>query len=271
MMKAKRTFFIAVLILSLAAGLPSCGQDTSTPQPTQKSQKAAAPPPSQSAPAEQPKPAAAEAPWPPPAKGGGEVPLSDNLLARNYYVIMDSSGSMNEVRCSGKKTKSDAAKIALAQFARIVPRDANMGLAVFDAYGIAERVPLGVENRDKFIAAVNATSPGNGTPLHDALLLGYRRLEDTARRQAGYGEYHLVIITDGQAYPENQDPTPVVGYILQQSPVVIHTIGFCIGTDHSLNQPGRTIYRAADNPRELRQGLEEVLAESPDFDLGAFK
>ncbi|ABK19159.1 vWA domain-containing protein [Syntrophobacter fumaroxidans] len=268
-MKAKRTAVIALLLLGLVAGLPSCDQDTSTSQPVQSSRQPAPSPPTPPAQPQGPPPF--DAPWPPPAKGGGEVALSDNLLARNYYVIMDSSGSMNEVRCSGNRTKSEAAKTALAQFARITPKDANMGLAVFDAYGIAERVPLGLENRDKFIAAVNATAPGNGTPLHDALLLGYRRLEETARRQAGYGEYHLVVITDGQAYPQNQDPTPVVAYILRQSPVVIHTIGFCIGTDHSLNQPGRTVYRAADNPRELQQGLEEVLAESPDFDLAAFK
>lgn len=262
-MKAKRPLFIAVLILSLAAGLPSCGRDDSTPQPAQQSREPL--PSSQNAPAE------GAASWPPPPEDGGEVPLSENLLARNYYVIMDSSGSMKEVQCSGNKTKSEAAKIALAQFARVVPGDARMGLAVFDGYGIAERIPLGLENRNQFIAAVNATTPGNGTPLHDAILLGYRRLEDSARRQAGYGEYHLVIITDGQAYPEDQDPTPVVAYILEQSPVAIHTIGFCIGTDHSLNQPGRTIYRAADNPQELLEGLEEVLAESPAFDVSAFE
>jgi len=262
-MKAKRTLVIAMLILGLAAGLPSCGEDDSTPQPDQQGQRAWS--------ASENEPTGVAAPWPPPAEDGGDVPLSDNLLARNYYVIMDSSGSMNETRCSGNKTKSQAAKIALAQFARIVPKDAHMGLAVFDANGIAERVPLGLENRDQFIAAVNATTPGNGTPLHDALLLGYRRLEESARRQAGYGEYHLVIITDGYAYPEDQDPTAVVDYILQQSPITIHTIGFCIGTDHSLNQPGRTVYRAADNPQELLQGLEEVLAEAPVFDVSAFE
>lgn len=47
--------------------------------------------------------------------------------------------------------------------------------------------------------------------------------------------------------------------------MVLHTIGFCIGEKHSLNQPGRTLYRAADNPEQLRAGLADVLAEAPSF------
>jgi hypothetical protein len=58
--------------------------------------------------------------------------------------------------------------------------------------------------------------------------------------------------------------------MLAESPVVLHTIGFCIGEAHALNQPGRTYYRAADDPGALRRGLDEVLAESPVFDLTEF-
>jgi hypothetical protein len=275
-MKLKRALFIALLILGLAVELTSCGKDDSPPKPAPEARKS-----QPATPSEQPaQPVETEEdeegetgalPWPPPAEDGGEITLSDNLLARNYYVILDSSGSMGEVRCSGNMTKSAAAKIALAELAKSVPADANLGLAVFDEKGLSERVSLGMENRETFIKAVNATVPGAATPLHDATLLGYRKLEESARRQAGYGEYHLVIVTDGLPYPPAQNPTPVVMEILEQSPVVIHTIGFCIGTDHPLNQPGRTIYKAANNPRELRQGLEEVLAESPDFNVTAFK
>jgi Ca-activated chloride channel family protein len=275
-MKAKPSLFIVVLVLSLAGGLLGCGNDSSTPQPSQMTPQPAqqspkAAPWNQSAPLEQAGLAPVDAAWPPPATSDSDIILADNLLARNYYVVMDSSGSMGEVRCSGNMTKSAAAKIALAQFARSVPGDANLGLAVFDGHGIAERIPLGLGNRERFISAANATIPGDGTPLHDATLLGYRKLEDSARRQAGYGEYHLVIVTDGQADPPGQDPTPVVRRILQRSPIVIHTIGFCIGTNHALNQPGRTIYKAADNPQELLRGLEEVLAEAPNFDVAVFQ
>jgi len=278
-MKVKRALFIAVLVMCTAGGLLlSCGKDDAPSRPAQTAVKPApAPQPAQPAPSPPPpvepvpRKSADAASWPSPAPEGVEITLSANLLAKNYYVVLDSSGSMQDVRCSGSITKSEAAKIALAEFAGAVPADANLGLAVFDGTGLSERLPLGLSNREEFISRVNATRPSDGTPLYNATLLGYRKLEQAARTQAGYGEYHLVIVTDGQADPPTQDPTPVVGEILRRSPIVIHTIGFCIGTHHPLNQPGRTIYRAANNPQELRRGLEEVLAESPGFDVATFK
>ena len=88
-------------------------------------------------------------------------------------------------------------------------------------------------------------------------------------RQLGYGEYHLVVVTDGEA-SDGQDPTNVVKVILDRSPIVLHTIGFCIGTDHVLNQPGRSYYVAAESPEQLQQGLSAVLAEAPAFDQSQF-
>lgn len=57
---------------------------------------------------------------------------------------------------------------------------------------------------------------------------------------------------------------------MAHSPIQIHTIGFCIGPDHSLNIPGRTMYKAADNPQQLEKGLQDVLAESETFDVSDF-
>jgi hypothetical protein len=96
-------------------------------------------------------------------------------------------------------------------------------------------------------------------------------LTDQARSQLGYGEYHLVVVTDGEPDPDSEDPTPVVEEILEQSPVVLHTVGFCIDDDHVLNQRGRTFYAAATNPRELREGLQAVLAEADTFDATQFQ
>jgi Ca-activated chloride channel family protein len=52
--------------------------------------------------------------------------------------------------------------------------------------------------------------------------------------------------------------------------VIVHTIGFCIDSDHVLNQPNRTYYASATNPAELKQGLQAVLAESSVFDADSF-
>jgi Ca-activated chloride channel family protein len=62
-----------------------------------------------------------------------------------------------------------------------------------------------------------------------------------------------------------------VDKLLGESPVVLQTIGFCIGAKHALNQAGRTMYKEANNVEELRQGLADVLAEAPQFTVTEFK
>lgn len=221
------------------------------------------------APAESPPEGFARYDWP-RAAGDAKVELASDLTQRNYYVILDGSGSMSDRGCSGSANKISAAKTALAEFAKAVPSGAKLGLLVFDALGTSERVPLGVGNRDRFREVVQSVNASGGTPLRSAIALGLDKLEEQARRQLGYGEYNLVVVTDGEA-SGTEDPRAVVKDILARSPVTIHTIGFCIGENHSLNQPGRTLYKAAQNPEQLRAGLEDVLAESASFDASAFQ
>jgi Ca-activated chloride channel family protein len=210
--------------------------------------------------------------WPAAASAkSDQASVSGELLfARNYYVVLDASGSMTERGCSGDLPKIDAARNALAAFAESLPADANLGLQVFDARGVREQIPLAAGNRQKFKSVLSAVRAGGGTPLQSAISQAYARLEQQGARQLGYGEYHLVVVTDGEA-SDGQDPTGAVKAILDRSPIVLHTIGFCIGPKHSLNQPGRTIYRAADNPEQLRASLSDVLAEAPTFAVTGFK
>ena len=102
--------------------------------------------------------------------------------------------------------------------------------------------------------------------MRSAAEAGYKALTEQAKKQLGYGEYHLVIVTDGEA-SSNEDPESAVRQILRDSPVQIHTIGFCIGEGHSLNIPGQTYYAAAGSPEELDAGLAQVLAEADDYIL----
>jgi hypothetical protein len=206
--------------------------------------------------------------WPPARDKSGAV--SGDLFAKNYYIVLDGSGSMAERACSGEQSKMQAAKAALVAFAQSLPADANLGLQIFDDRGVKERLPLGTDNREQFVSLVNQARANGGTPLRDSVRQAYSKLLDQGAKQLGYGEYHLVIVTDGEAN-SGQEPTQVVDMLLKESPVVLHTIGFCIGTDHSLNQPGRTIYKAADNPQQLRQGLSDVLGEAPQFSVTTFK
>jgi len=208
-------------------------------------------------------------PWPPAPPPNAT--LAKNLLADNYYVVLDGSGSMLGRQCSGNQSKIETAKDALREFAASVPAAANLGLLVFIENQIHELVPLGNDNRPQFAKAVQSAYAAGETPLLNAISTGYARLEEQAVRQLGYGRYVLVVVTDGQAVPNSQDPTAKVRWLLENTPVELHTIGFCIGTDHSLNMPGRTVYKAADNPAALRQGLAEVLAEAERFDLASFQ
>ncbi len=207
-------------------------------------------------------------PWPPLDK---DAQLAANPLARNYYLVFDASGSMGDRDCVGDASKLSAAKLALATFARSIPADANVGLAVFGQKGIAELLPLHTNSRAQLDATVRRVFAGGGTPLRSSMALGVKALTEQAKRQLGYGEYHLVVITDGEFNPSSEDPRETVESLLRTTPIVVHTLGFCIGEKHSLNQPGRVLYRAANSQKELEQGLVAVLAESPEFRLLEFQ
>lgn len=198
------------------------------------------------------------------------VSLIPNLASKNFYVIFDGSGSMDKTDCADNSTKVQVAKKALKNFAESVPADAQLGLLVFDRRGLRETIALGTQNRAEFIQEVEIVIPGGNTPLKSALVKGVKTLQQQAIRQRGYGEYSLVVVTDGDA-SAGEDPANVVEHLFKHTPVIVHTIGFCIGENHSLNQPGKTLYGAAQNEQELVQGLEDVLAEAESFDLIEFE
>jgi Ca-activated chloride channel homolog len=207
-------------------------------------------------------------PWPGAADDGARQEVAGNVGAKNFLLIFDGSGSMTEQRCSGSRTKIDVAKEAVIQWAQTVPADANVGLVAFHGKGWS-KLPLVAQNRKDLIKVVQAIQPGGTTPLDDAIAQAYVMLTQQGRKQLGYGEYTIVVVTDGIA----NSPTAlraVVNRVLGYSPIVIYTIGFCIGKNHSLNQEGRTIYKTANNPAALRQGLQEVLAEAETFDVSEF-
>ena len=84
-------------------------------------------------------------------------------------------------------------------------------------------------------------------------------------RQLGYGEYRLVVVTDGQA-----DEIPEAAAYSATYRVPLYAIGLCIGDEHPLRQYAWR-YRAADNFADLAQGLEDTLAETTLFDPTEFE
>ncbi len=201
-------------------------------------------------------------PWPPESlKGDIQVDLKKTGV-KNYYIIFDGSGSM-----AGEKL--EIAKKALTKFIRVIPDKSNIGLTSFDASGFFERSPLGSSKSD-IIKQVEKIKAGGNTPLGGCIDIAYEKLGTQAVRQMGYGEYNLVIITDGAA-TDGDKMGIAVNRILSETPIVIYTLGLRIGEGHALNQPGKIYYKSADNYEELSKGLENVLAETEDFTVMDFK
>jgi uncharacterized protein with von Willebrand factor type A (vWA) domain len=205
--------------------------------------------------------------WPPMDERAAQV--AGNVMAKNYYLVIDGSGSMADEGCSNGKEKLVVAKQALNTFVDKLPSDTNVGVFAFDNRGIGERLALGKHSSSEIIQAINSIQAGGGTPLSSGIDAGTEVLTRQAKTQLGYGEYHMVVVTDGEA-SSNYAPDRAVKNLLAASPIVLHTIGFCINDHHSLNQPGYTIYKAANNPGDLLAGLESVLAEAPDFQVADF-
>jgi len=252
------TIFLPATMLTLSIALSGC--DGQTPQTDQQPMELSQETPDAAAPK--------SVPWPFLSEKD-QTGVAQNLLSTNIYIVLDGSGSMQQSACSGGEPKIRAAKRALLEFVKAVPANANVGMVAFDRRGTSERTPLGVVNYDTVTRNITSVDVGGGTPLSAAIKIAYEKLTEQAKKQLGYGDYHLVVVTDGDA-TNGFEPDKVLTKILAESPVVVHTIGFCIDTRHSLNQPGRTIYNTAQDYESLRQGLQSVLAESPEFSVSEF-
>ena len=187
------------------------------------------------------------------------------LYTKNYYFVLDGSGSMDErpgsCNSSERGMKIDIAKAAIGQFVQTLPAENNVGLLAFDNGGITERTPLSVANRTEFEAALYQVQANSGTPLKTAIKNAYHHVREQAANQAGHGEYNIIVVTDGAA-SGGEDPTSIVREISKSSPVNLYTIGFCIGNDHVLNNKDFVHYYTANDAASIVSSLSQVLAES---------
>lgn len=206
--------------------------------------------------------------WPPPAPAN--MPVAANLLADNWVFVMDASGSMGDSSCgTGGNARMETAKIGAIKFGQSLPGPANLGLVVFSDAGrggISEWLKLGTGpgNRTEFARLVGSIRPHGNTPLRGSAELGVRILTEQAQRQRGYGTYHLVVVTDGEANAGG-DPADYVKAVIRQTPIAVHVIGFCVDGRHSLDIKGFTQYAGANNPEMLDRGLKAILAESETY------
>ena len=196
-----------------------------------------------------------------------EIPLDDPQgvasLARNFYFIFDGSGSMGDTAEGQVKLKG--AKEAVRKFLTKIPADANLGLFVFDAGGPREVVPPGPGNRDAFMQAIDNVRASGTTPLAESIRFGTDRLLGQYKKQLGYGEFRLIVVTDGQA-----SDVPQAAQYAARYGMPIYAIGLFIEGDHPLRTYAVS-YREANNYEDLERALEESLAELPSFDPTEFE
>ena len=196
-----------------------------------------------------------------------EIPLDDAegeaSLTRNFYFIFDGSGSMGDKR--DDKVKLEGAKEAVRTFLDKIPGETNLGLFVFDGRGTREVVPLGPGNRAAFMQSINEVKAGGRTPLARSIQFGTDRLVAQYKKQLGYGEYRLIVVTDGEA-----SSVPEAARYAARYGMPIYAIGLYIEGDHPLRTYAVS-YREANNYEDLERALEETLAELPSFDLAEFE
>ena len=199
-----------------------------------------------------------------------ETPLDDTegepSLARNFYFIIDGSGSMNGDDCGGRfRSRVAGAKWAVEEFLRGVPDDFNIGLYLFDDKGTREVVELGTRNRAEFLEAVRNIDAGGGTPLAESIEIGVDKLIERFKKQLGYGEYRLIVVTDGEA-----GDIPRAARYAVSCNIPIYTIGLCMDSNHELSRFSVS-YQGAGTSEELAMALKQTVAESETFDPTVFE
>lgn len=197
------------------------------------------------------------------------VPLIVSLLAaypalaanQHIVVILDDSGSMDQtMERRPDLTRMDAALQALSAALATLPADAEVGIARLNGNSDPRRwvVPPGPVNLSQAQTALDAVRAKGGTPLGEFLKIGADELLK-ARAKDHYGEYRLLVVTDGEA----NDGELLEHYLpdILSRGLQVDAIGVDMREDHSLATKVHS-YRRADDPESLTRAVKEVFAET---------
>jgi uncharacterized protein YegL len=183
-------------------------------------------------------------------------------VVQHVVVVLDDSGSMSDPMRSGRRVaKMDAAKRALLEVLSQLPEDAQVGVLALNTRTASGPwiIPLGPLDQAQVRQAIGNIQAAGGTLLGVAMKQAADALLAQREKQQ-YGEYRLLIVTDGEA----QDEYLVDAYLpeILRRQITVDVIGVSMAQDHSLaNSVNR--YRRADDPASLQQAIEASLAETP--------
>ncbi len=178
---------------------------------------------------------------------------------QNVVIVFDDSGSMDDVMSSGER-RIDAAKAALVSVLERLPPETNVGVLALNSTvaGSSWIIPLGPIASVNWKPNVARLEALGGTPLGEFLKTGADALLDARRKQV-YGEFRLLVISDGEA----NDSRLVDRYLPQilARGLRIEAIGVDMQNDHSLATKVHA-YRRADDNTSLERAITEVFAET---------
>lgn len=182
---------------------------------------------------------------------------AQEVYVDNVVVLLDASGSMNDVMRGGGIRKITAAKQAIRTVLQTLPPSTHVGLLVFGG-GKDWAYALGPRNDAALLAAVDGLSARGGTPLGEYMKKGADRLLEARQAQHGYGTYRLLIVTDGEA----NDARLVERYTpeIVSRGITTDVIGVDMARDHTLATRVHT-YRRANDPAALQKAIQDVFAE----------
>lgn len=181
----------------------------------------------------------------------------------NVVVILDNSGSM-QTPMSGGESRMEAAKRSLLAVLEQTPDEAQVGVVLLNPPRLNDLwlIPLGSADRQATRDAVESIRAGGPTPLGAKMKLAADALL-AAREDQKYGEYKLLLVTDGEA----TDQRLVDRYLpeVQARGLMTDVIGVDMGQQHSLAARATT-YRSAADPASLERAISEVVLGESSYD-----
>ncbi len=183
------------------------------------------------------------------------------VAGENVLIVLDDSGSMNEKMAGGVR-RIDAAKSAIAKVLQQFPDDTKLGLMLLNGDKSKQHwaIPLEPLSVVQAIKRVNAVKADGGTPLGERMREGADALLQLREKQL-YGNYRLLIVTDGEASDKKQLESYLPDVLSRG--LVVDAIGVDMRQDHSLATRVHS-YRRADDADALSKAVQEVFAEKVD-------
>ena len=187
--------------------------------------------------------------------------ISSASASDSVVIVLDDSGSMNRIM-NGGVPRIEAAKKAIKAVLKQFPADTKLGILLLNGDRSKQHwaIPLEHLSVPQATRKMESVIAVGGTPLGDRMREGADALLQLRDKQI-YGNYRLLIVTDGEA----SDANLLALYLpdVLSRGLMVDAIGVDMQQNHSLATRVHS-YRRADDGAALSKALQEVFAEKVD-------